>query len=142
MKTSARNQFHGTVSAYKQGAVNDEVEISLAAGPHLVAIVTHASGEALGLEIGASALALVKASSVILATGLGGERVSARNQFEGKIIALTPGGANDEVEVDIGSGLTLTAVVTRVSVQALALAVGAPVTAFFKASSVVLVTTT
>ena len=141
MKISARNQFRGTVSAYKQGVVNDEVEISLAAGPRLVAVVTHASAEALRLEIGASTLALVKASSVILATGLGGERVSARNQFEGRIVALTPGGLNDEVEVDIGGGLTLTAVVTRAGVEALGLAVGAPVTAFFKASSVVLVTT-
>ena len=142
MQISARNQFHGTVSAYKQGVVNDEVEVNLTAGLRLVAIVTHASGQALDLKIGTRTVALVEASSVILATGLGGERVSARNQFEGRIAALTPGGMNNEVEVDIGGGLMLTAVVTTASVRALGLAVGAPVTAFFKASSVVLVTTT
>jgi len=142
MQISARNQFHGTVSAYKQGVVNDEVEVNLTAGLRLVAIVTHASGQALDLKIGTRTVALVEASSVILATGLGGERVSARNQFEGTIAALTPGGVNNEVEVDLGSGLMLTAVVTTASVRALGLAVGAPVTAFFKASSVVLVTTT
>jgi molybdate transport system regulatory protein len=141
-ETSARNQFSGTVSTYKKGAVNDEVEITLPGGSRIVAVVTRASGDALGLREGASAFALIKASSIILATDLGGARLSARNQFEGKVAALTPGVVNTEVVVDIGSGLTMTAVVTKGSAQALGLAVGVPVTALFKASSVVLGTMT
>jgi molybdopterin-binding protein len=40
MAVSARNQLTGTVSAVATGAVNDEVELTLAGGAKLVAIVT------------------------------------------------------------------------------------------------------
>lgn len=43
MAVSARNQLTGTVSAVAMGAVNDEVELTLAGGAKLVAIVTAAS---------------------------------------------------------------------------------------------------
>ena len=79
MKTSARNQLAGTVTAICPGAVNDEVEIMLPGGTVIVAVVTHRSVQSLGLRAGASAVALVKASHVLLATGLGQARVSARN---------------------------------------------------------------
>jgi molybdate transport system regulatory protein len=138
MKTSARNQFTGTVSAYKKGAVNDEAEIKLAGGARVVAVVTHESAEALGLKVGGTAFALVKASSVILVTDFEGARLSARNQFEGKVAKLTSGAVNAEVTVDVGSGLSIIAIVTNTSAQALGLAVGKPVTAVFKASSVLL----
>ncbi len=45
MAVSARNQLTGTVSAVAAGAVNDEVELTLAGGAKLVAIVTHAGEE-------------------------------------------------------------------------------------------------
>lgn len=41
MAVSARNQLTGTVSAVAMGAVNDEVELTLAGGAKLVAIVCH-----------------------------------------------------------------------------------------------------
>src|SRR5690606_31405120 len=70
MRTSARNQFLGTVTGIKPGAVNDEVELRIAGGQTLVATVTRESIESLGLAPGVEAYALVKASSVILlATG-------------------------------------------------------------------------
>lgn len=47
MAVSARNQLTGTVSAVAMGAVNDEVELTLAGGAKLVAIVTHSSQQAL-----------------------------------------------------------------------------------------------
>jgi len=138
MKTNARNQFMGTVSAYKTGAVNDEVEITLASGVRIVAVVTRESGESLGLKVGAKAFALVKASSVVLATDLKSAKLSARNQLEGKITTLTHGAVNAEVVVNVGSGVTVAAVVAKTSAQSLGLAVGGHVTAFFKASSVIL----
>ena len=52
MKTSARNQYLGTVTAIKAGAVNDEVELTLGSGAKLVAIVTHESAQTLGLGWG------------------------------------------------------------------------------------------
>jgi molybdate transport system regulatory protein len=72
MKTSARNQLQGTVTVLATGAVNDEVELTLTAGQRIVAVVTHESTASLGLAVGAEAFALVKASSVFVATDLGG----------------------------------------------------------------------
>lgn len=66
MKTSARNQFEGRVTALTAGAVNDEVEITTPRGVKVVAIVTHASAAGLGLAVGKPATAMFKASSVIV----------------------------------------------------------------------------
>ncbi|MBA1236345.1 TOBE domain-containing protein [Stutzerimonas nitrititolerans] len=137
MKTSARNQFLGTVTRTKSGAVNDEVELEIAGGQKLVAIVTQESTESLGLKPGAEAFALVKSSSVILMDEEDGTRVSARNRLTGTISRIQPGAVNSEVVLDLPGGATLAAIVTRESSDTLDLAVGRKVTAIFKASSVI-----
>jgi molybdate transport system regulatory protein len=68
MKLSARNQLAGTVSQITRGAVNAEVAIQLAGGGVIVAIVTNGSVDSLGLVEGLAAVAIIKASSVILGT--------------------------------------------------------------------------
>ncbi|EHR69464.1 molybdenum-pterin binding domain protein [Burkholderiales bacterium JOSHI_001] len=138
MKTSARNQWVGTVSALRAGAVNDEVEISLPGGQRLVAIVTRESTQWLGLEPQRTVIALVKSSSVLLATGLQGARVSARNQLQGTVQAVTPGAVNGEVVLAIAGGLTVVAIVTQAAIAELGLAPGVVVTALVKASDVLL----
>jgi molybdate transport system regulatory protein len=138
MRTSARNQFVGTVSGYKAGSVNDEVELSLPGGARIVAIVTRESTELLGLKLGAAAFALVKASSIIVATDMEGTRLSARNQLHGTVASVTPGAVNAEVVIDLPGGVNIAAIVTQQSLQSLGLAPGKPATALFKASSVIL----
>ena len=81
MAVSARNQLTGTVSAVAMGAVNDEVELTLAGGAKLVAIVTHSSQQALGLAKGKEAIALIKAPWVTLATEDCGLKFSARTSL-------------------------------------------------------------
>ena len=51
---------------------------------------------------------------------------------------MTPGAVNAEVVLDIGGGTSIAAIVTQESLKALGLAPGAPATALFKASSVIL----
>ena len=67
-------------------------------------------------------------------------KISARNNFTGKITVLTPGAVNSEVIIDIGGGDALVAIITNGSAKALNLAVGKEVLAFVKASSVLLMT--
>jgi molybdate transport system regulatory protein len=142
MKTSARNQFVGKVTAIRAGAVNDEVELTLAGGSRIVAQVTQQSTAALGLRTNMTAIALVKASSVMLADNLQDVRLSARNQLAGAIAAITPGAVNAEVEIELDQGDgRIVAIVTQGSAQGLGLAVGGRATAFFKASSVILAVT-
>jgi len=66
MRLSARNQLPGVVSRVLPGAVNAEVVIELDGGGTIAAIVTNGSVEALGLAVGVPAVAVFKASSVIL----------------------------------------------------------------------------
>ncbi|HRO58855.1 MAG TPA: TOBE domain-containing protein [Burkholderiaceae bacterium] len=138
LKTSARNQFVGVVSRLERGAVNDEVELRLPDGTTIVAIVTRESSETLGLELGATAFALVQASSVMLATELAGARLSARNQLPGTVHRITPGAVNAEVVVDLDAGQAIAAIVTMASLQTLALAPGQRAVALLDASNVIL----
>ncbi|MDO9425181.1 MAG: TOBE domain-containing protein [Methylobacter sp.] len=67
MKASARNQFTGTVSKVRLGAVNAEVHIDLKDGEQVAATVTNDSVEALDLRKGQAATAVFKAGAVMLA---------------------------------------------------------------------------
>jgi len=138
MRTSARNQFFGTVTRVTQGAVNDEVALDTAGGQQIVAIVTRESSENLGLAPGRQAFALIKSSSVIVMTGADGARLSARNQLAGQVTRLMRGAVNSEVVIALAGGGSVAATITNESVDALGLEEGAAATALFKASSVIL----
>ncbi|MFB9289918.1 TOBE domain-containing protein [Pseudoduganella plicata] len=137
MKTSARNQFAGTVTKLVRGAVNDEVTLTVVGGQAIVAIVTHDSANSLGLAPGVAAFALVKASSVIVALG-DGAGLSARNRLSGTVARVVTGAVNSDVTIALPGGGTIGATVTRDSEETLALRAGMAVTAVFKASSVIL----
>jgi molybdate transport system regulatory protein len=138
MKTSARNQWLGTVSAIRAGAVNDEVELSLPGGVQLSVIVTRESTEALALQLQQTVIALVKSSSVMLATELGDARLSARNRFEGRVRSVTLGAVNAEVLVDAQGGLAVVAIVVQSAIADLGLAPDVPVTVLVEASDIIL----
>lgn len=66
-RTSARNCLSGTVSRYREGAVNGEVTLALEGGRSITAIVSNEGIRSLALTVGKPAYALVQASHVILA---------------------------------------------------------------------------
>lgn len=66
-KISARNVLRGKIASIHQGAVNDEVTLTLNGGTEVTAIITRGSTQALGLKQGGEACAAFKANSVILA---------------------------------------------------------------------------
>jgi molybdate transport system regulatory protein len=68
LRLSARNQLPGMVSRIMPGAVNTEVVIELDGGGTVAAIITNSSVAELGLAKGVHAVAIFKASSVILGT--------------------------------------------------------------------------
>jgi len=140
MKSSARNQFQGIVAAVHDGAINDEIELEIAPGQRLVSTVTRESRQALKLDVGAKALALVKASAIMLVSDSAGMRFSARNQLAGKVDAVLAGAVNSEVLVRLPGGSVVVAIITNSSVGTMGLRVGDDVTAMFKASSVFLAT--
>jgi molybdate transport system regulatory protein len=138
MKVSARNTFAGSVTSITKGAVNAEVSLSLKGGIPLTATVTNGAIDNLGLKVGAEAYAIIKASSVIIGTDLHDAKVSARNVFCGTIAKIIEGPVNTEVDVEIGGGNTVSAVITHESSTRLGLKVGGHACALFKASSVII----
>ncbi len=66
-KLSARNVFAGKVANVEVGAVNTEIAVDIGSGNVITAIITKKSAENLGLANGSPAIAIVKASSIILA---------------------------------------------------------------------------
>lgn len=138
METSARNTFWGTISSVRPGAVNDEIELTMPSGTKLVASITKASTERLGLVEGKEACALVKASMVILMNDADQYILSTRNQFCGTVKSVTSGAVNGEVVVDLGVDGEMTSIITMGSISKLGLAEGSKVTAIVKATNVIM----
>lgn len=140
MKTTARNQFAGTVSAVEIGPVSAQVSISLASGAEITATLTAAAAKRLKLKKGQEALALVKASAIVLVTDFAGWQLSARNQLAGTVSRIEKGAVSSLVVVTLPGGAAITASVTNEGVNALGLKVGVAATAVFKAYSVMVAT--
>jgi molybdopterin-binding protein len=68
MKISARNLLKGKVKSVRHGDVNCEVVIEVAPGIDVVSVITESSAKNLGLAVGKDAYAVIKASSVMVAT--------------------------------------------------------------------------
>ncbi|MEG0280055.1 MAG: TOBE domain-containing protein [Morganella sp. (in: enterobacteria)] len=68
LRFSARNQFSGKISKIVNGAVNSTIHLRTEKGLPLTAVITNESRDEMELHEGNHVIALVKASSVILAT--------------------------------------------------------------------------
>jgi molybdate transport system regulatory protein len=137
MKTSARNQFLGTVKSVKHGPINAEVILDIGGGDTLAAVITQDSAEQLGLAEGVEAYALVKAPWVIVTTDEK-MKTSARNRLCGTVVRCHEGAINTEVVIELPGGKLVVAVVTNDSVTSLGLKVGARACALIKASHIIL----
>lgn len=140
MKTTARNQFAGTVSAVDIGPVSAEVTLTLKAGGEITATMTAAAARRLKLKRGKEALALIKASAIVLVSDFAGWQLSARNQLAGTVSRIERGAVSSLVVLTLPGGASITASVTNEGVEALGLAVGTPATAVFKAYAVMVAT--
>ena len=63
-------------------------------------------------------------------------KLSARNQFKGKIVDIQEGAVNGIVKIDIGSGNVMSATISMSAIKELGLEVGKEAYAVVKATSV------
>lgn len=70
MALSARNQFVGKVVSIRNGAVMSEVVIDIGGGHRIVSLISVSSAKRLKLKKGAAAVAVIKATEVIVSTDL------------------------------------------------------------------------
>jgi len=68
MKLSARNQLDVVITEVRKGAVTTIVKIEIRNPAILSASITNEAAEDLGLRVGAEAVAVIKASDVIVGT--------------------------------------------------------------------------
>jgi molybdate transport system regulatory protein len=138
MKISARNVFAGTVEKITTGAVNAEVILRLKGESRIAAIITNGAVDNLALKEGMNAYAIIKSSSILLAQELHDSKLSARNILPGTICKLIEGPVNTEVDLTIGDGNVISAIITHGSSEKLSLKEGDTACAIFKASSVII----
>jgi molybdate transport system regulatory protein len=138
MKLSARNVLAGTITRISRGAVNAEITLTLSGGTPLVAVITNGAVDNLALKEGMSAYAIIKASSVLVGSDLHDAKISARNVMCGTVAKIVHGPVSAEVDVEVGGGNTITAVITHESASNLGLGVGGHACTLFKASSVII----
>ncbi|MFZ1148787.1 MAG: molybdopterin-binding protein [Xanthobacteraceae bacterium] len=67
MKLSARNKLKGKILDVKKGATTAHVRLEIAPGQIVTASITNEAVEDLGLKAGGTAIAIVKASDVMIA---------------------------------------------------------------------------
>jgi molybdopterin-binding protein len=68
MRLSARNQLRGVISEIRKGAVTTIVRIEVRNPAIISASITNEGAEDLGLRVGKEAIAIMKASDVIVGT--------------------------------------------------------------------------
>lgn len=131
---SARNQFAGKVTSVKEGAVNGIVTLDVN-GTAVTATISMDSIKNLGVEVGKEATAFVKATEVMVAVG--DLKISARNQFAGKVVKVEAGAVNSIVTIEAPVG-TISATISNAAVAELGLEAGKEATAVIKATSVMI----
>jgi molybdopterin-binding protein len=67
MKLSARNKLKGKILDVKKGTTTAHVRLEIAPGQIVTASITNEAVEELGLKAGGTAIAIVKASDVMIA---------------------------------------------------------------------------
>jgi len=135
-QVSIRNRLSGTVTSVHTQGVRADVTLKLTDTQSIVASITQNSAHTLGLRPGTRALALIKASSVIIAPPAACTASSVRNRLTGRISRIS--GDADDVEVNLAltGGYTMTASLQRATFDRLGLCEGEAASAVFAASQV------
>ncbi|MBE0495178.1 MAG: TOBE domain-containing protein [Campylobacterales bacterium] len=137
LRLSARNQLLGVVTSIKADAVRAEIELTVKGFDKLYSSITLQSFETLGIGIHDKAIAIIKASSVLIFKEKPDD-ASYENKLQGTIIDLVEGATHTEVIVELESKSTIAATVSNLTCKALALEEGQKVFACIEASNVIL----
>ncbi len=138
MRISAKNVFFGLVSRIQVDNFLAEVCLDLKSGCQISSVITAESVETLGLAVGETAYAVIKASSVMVSSDLGETRLSASNLLHGKVVSLRTDAVMGQIILDIGEGDTLSATITADGAGHLGIREGDKACAVIDASNVII----
>jgi molybdate transport system regulatory protein len=137
LRSTARNVWRIRIASIFRDESITEVNLDLGDDIALIATVPTDGFDNLQLEVGATVLAVVHPSSIILAPPDIG-RTSARNHLAGTILRREDSPAHSGISIDLGGGKTIFTTILRESIQDLALDEGTSVSVLIKASQVIL----
>ena len=135
MRTSARNQFAGTITALSESPRGVEVRLRIGEGQEISSLITRESARGLELQVGTEVQALVKAASVALRPEAAPGR---RDTLCGTVERIDQGPVHAEVTLALEGGRHITAIAPLADLARLKLKVGKSCCAAVQASSVVL----
>jgi molybdate transport system regulatory protein len=138
LRTSARNQLHGTVIAIAPQGRNDLIRLQMAEDLMVEAQITHDSTERLELQIGTEVVALIKAGWLDV-MALDSSETPGNNCLQGIIEQILDAeGGPSEVRIALPSGLTLCALAEPAHLQTQGLSSGKGVRVEFSPSRILL----
>ncbi len=132
MKLSARNKLKGTVTAISEGMIVDQVTLDIGNGI-VTALISRDSVKELGLKKGSTAYAVIKSTEVMVAKD--DMTISARNKLTGIVTSVSEGKVMAKVTINLGD-TTVTALISKDSVEDLGLQEGSKASAVIKATEV------
>jgi molybdate transport system regulatory protein len=141
MKTSARNQFIGSVMSLTDTGGMVDVKLQLGGGDEVVANITPESAENMSLAEGSEVYALIKAPWVSI-SGRSQKRSDKRNVLRGVVGELHEGTVHTRLSITTEGGRTLIAAMPQGTVTERGLEAGVEGWASFDTESVILVTFT
>lgn len=136
MKISARNQLKGIVKSITEGAVNGIVTVEIPGEKQISATISMSSIKELGLEEGKEAYAIIKSTEMMIADSA--QKISARNQLNGKVVSVEEGAVNGIVKVEIAPEVIVSSTISMNAIKELGISTGKEVTAVAKATSVMI----
>ena len=104
----------------------------------IYASISKSSAERMALVNGDSVTALINSNQLILSLDED-INLSCRNKFTGTVKSVKKGAVNSEVFIDLDNSNKLCVMVTNESIDSMNIAYGSKVSAFCKASSVVII---
>jgi molybdate transport system regulatory protein len=123
MKTSARNQFLGRVTALREDGVNVHVALDIGSQLNMVATITKASADDLKLSTGVEAFVIFKANAVTIdADNMNSD--NNVNSFHGVVTHLTQGKDDCDLTIEIADDKLISATPSKAQEDELELTLG------------------
>jgi len=135
MQLSARNQIQAEVLNIDSHDVNTKIGLKLKGGQVLSVIVTQEAVENLHLEVGETVTAIFKSSAVVPYIE---EKQGQENILEGTISKIEKDEKNIKILMDIGSHDKIVSVISKKSLEGIAISEGIPIEVKIKSHDIML----
>ena len=137
MAAITRNKFIGMVTEIKRRGISSDIELTTDGKYKIHSNISNDSLNRLRIKKGSKAIAIIKASSVLV-SGSNGMEFSAENKFCGKVIAVIRCRITTDITIELESGNNVGSTVTNENYAEMNLKKGDRACAFFKASDVII----